>query len=385
MSSIVKIKYDARTLSTTIVIDGKLFDTSKINGKPLEEFAYPFKKNSTIWYGLQKEITNITNSDDIEIEFDGDPASLEELKAALPNVKINSGASANLVVVIYNQAQLTTRIIVNGKPVDTSKIQNRAFEEIIVPITIAEIGWRGIFAEIEDALESEEYTIQFLGDAHSMLKLVEVCPDTVNVVHKAAPPKKASPLSNVAASATKDSTTTSSSSPSEQNLGNIPIKNKFVRENIQAICAGLILVFCLLPFAKLTSSVHSEYVNEEASAKASGFTSVFSSHGTILGLILLLIPVLIIALNYIKPLRPYRRPISIFCPLAGVVIEIITFISLKSKLKGAISIEVEDESARIIYTISPQIGFFLVMIMFIVTGIVGYITYYGLKIPSKKK
>lgn len=40
MSKTVRVTYNADTLQTEITIDGQFFDTSRINGRPIDEWVY---------------------------------------------------------------------------------------------------------------------------------------------------------------------------------------------------------------------------------------------------------------------------------------------------------------------------------------------------------
>ena len=46
MSKIVKVEYDATKPETKITADGKEFDTSRIRGKEIEDWAYPLDGKS---------------------------------------------------------------------------------------------------------------------------------------------------------------------------------------------------------------------------------------------------------------------------------------------------------------------------------------------------
>ena len=56
MSKIVKVEYDATKPETKITADGKEFDTSRIRGKEIEDWAYPFMIRKVKWNGLYEEI-----------------------------------------------------------------------------------------------------------------------------------------------------------------------------------------------------------------------------------------------------------------------------------------------------------------------------------------
>ena len=74
-------------------------------------------------------------------------------------------------------------------------------------------------------------------------------------------------------------------------------------------------------------------------------------------------------------------------PAAGIAFEIITVIALHAKY---FSIEEEMNGisaadAGVSLSTVVGVGFVLMIIMYVITAIVGMITYYGYKLPSKKQ
>lgn len=167
-----------------------------------------------------------------------------------------------------------------------------------------------------------------------------------------------------------------------QNLNNIPIKNEFVRKNSMALCAALSLIFCLFPFLKIGAEAEGNTTVDSFNI----FQLLSGDNGSIFTILMLLLPVLLIVMNYIKALHPYRRAIAITVPVANFLFEIILFFILKAGAKagGAAGSSMASEYGVSIKTIcSPHIGFFLLLLSYILTAVVGCITYYGLKLPDK--
>ncbi len=161
----------------------------------------------------------------------------------------------------------------------------------------------------------------------------------------------------------------------EQNLEKCPIKNPLIRKYIVAIPAVLSIIALLFPFMSFSAS------NDYASSKVtvSGLDIFFGDYSTLFGWILLLCPVLIIISNFIAKLKPFRRAISICCPIISFIFEIITYFACKStylKTTGVVGNSVDCDT-------SFGLGFFILLITYILTVVVGYIAYLG--IPSKKK
>ncbi len=162
----------------------------------------------------------------------------------------------------------------------------------------------------------------------------------------------------------------------EQNLEKCPIKNPFIRKYIVAIPAVLSIIALLFPFMSFSAS------NDYASSKVTvlGVDIFFGDYSTLFGWILLLCPVLIIISNFIAKLKPFRRAISICCPIISFIFEIITYFACKSAYLnatgGLVGNSVDCDT-------SFGLGFFILLITYILTVVVGYIAYLG--IPSKKK
>ena len=56
MIKTVKVTYNSDTLETAITVDGNAFDTSRINGREIEDWAYPFMMRKVKWNGFYDEM-----------------------------------------------------------------------------------------------------------------------------------------------------------------------------------------------------------------------------------------------------------------------------------------------------------------------------------------
>ena len=400
MGNLVKIEYSSEPLNVSILVNGVKMNTDRIDEIKIEEWIYPFKNKNTVWYGLEKEIQKSTNNNEpITIEFDGDMASRELLKKMLPKIKVKVGGASNIINILYDDKNFTTKIIINGTIFDTSAIQNRAIEEWLEPIKIAGINWNGVFNEIEAQIDSKEYTINYIGSAESMIKMIENAPDGVSIKSKAKVDKKSAAPSgnsltgNIASIGNKITSGVTTaingakvSSQKDKTQDNIPLNsNNFFINNIQKICAIMCYIFYLFPFAKAVFAAENDYASASDSFTVNGFTAIFGGSGTFIGITILLGPAIIIALDYIAQLKPYKKIISTIGPLVCIFFEIITFIALKGTMKSGAKIGGDMiEETEVTTKVGIQYGFILVLIMYIVMGIAGYISYYGLKLPRKK-
>lgn len=187
MSKTVKVTYNADTLETTIIVDGKDFDTSRINGKEIADWAYPFMVRKVRWDGFYDEMVKVLGGEKaFDLIFEGSDEALAELKEAWEDAPVNvvSGEQENTVAIAYDADALTTEIIVNGQPFDTSRINGKDIEDWVYPFMMRKVKWDGIFDELKNVLGTDEYEIQFSGSRAAMKVLLEECPETVAISYQ---------------------------------------------------------------------------------------------------------------------------------------------------------------------------------------------------------
>ena len=167
MGRTVKVVYHADTLQTEITVDGEPFDTSRINGKEIDVWAYPFMLRKIKWNGFYEEMVEALNGEkEFDLIFEGSEKALAELKEAWEDAPISIITQENLplVKITYNENPLITEILIDGKVFDTSKIKDMEIEDWVYPFLVKKIKWNGIFDELAQAVGSESYVIQFVGD-----------------------------------------------------------------------------------------------------------------------------------------------------------------------------------------------------------------------------
>lgn len=186
MSKIVKVEYDATKPETKITADGKEFDTSRIRGKEIEDWAYPFMVRKVTWDGFYDEMVKALDGEkQFDLVFSGSEEALAELKEALGDapvtIKQEAEDSGSVVVIEYDEKSLSTDITVNGEPFDTSRIKDREIEDWVYPFMMRKVKWNGIFEELSE-VAGETYTIRFRGSDESLKELKEDCPENVTVI-----------------------------------------------------------------------------------------------------------------------------------------------------------------------------------------------------------
>ena len=185
MPKTVKVVYDPDTLKTSITVDGEEFDTSRIDGREIEDWAYPFMMRKVRWNGFYDEMVEALNGEkEFNLVFEGSDNALAELKESwedAPVTIISNGNGENTVLIDYDEDNLKTSITINGQAFDTTRIDGREIADWVYPFMIRNVKWNGIFEELSSAVGSEEYTIQFSGSNSAMMELMEECPDTVSI------------------------------------------------------------------------------------------------------------------------------------------------------------------------------------------------------------
>lgn len=406
MEPIVKVVYKKDLNILKISCNGKAFDVSRIKDIPIEQWVFPFCSKGIKWNGLYEELKAFTESNDFTLHFNSDDTSFEIVKYALSETPAKLIGTNNIVTILYNENPFTTRITVNGNVFNTARIQNRSIDEWINPIQIRDLQWNGIFEELSEFIGTDIYKIYFVGKQEFMKLLIDKCPKNVDVfyrdpkiaekVNKGKQPVKSAPNTasnnipkvnmesvSLAAKKTSEKLKNAAESDSTENLNNIPIKNDFIRKNIMSVCAVISIIMAFLPFASFSAKAGDVTGNK---ISVSGFETLFGvkeikvgSNSSIFGLILFLVPIIIIVMNYIKPLKPFKKYIAVGAPALGIIGEFITFFDLRGTFKTFI----QDEGAKL--SSSLGIGFFLILASFILTALVGLMIYHGMELPKKNR
>lgn len=80
----VIIEYNAENLSTKITVNGQPFDTSRIDGKEIEDWVYPFMIRKVKWNGIFEELSSVVGSESYCVQFIGNEKWLEVLNEECP-------------------------------------------------------------------------------------------------------------------------------------------------------------------------------------------------------------------------------------------------------------------------------------------------------------
>lgn len=164
------------------------------------------------------------------------------------------------------------------------------------------------------------------------------------------------------------------------------INKEFILKNLITICCIASVLLLLLPFCSVTGSVSSEFIGSASDSEAvTGFDVILGEAGTFFGWLLLICPAILIAMNYIEQLKKYKSVLAIVLPMVSIIAQIITLSSAKKvivKMMGG-SDTVSGYGTSISVKLSPQIGFYLLLIAYIATFIAGAMTYHGLTLDKK--
>lgn len=222
----INIKYNSEDKTVSIESDGLYFFADCLSGVDISEWGYPFLMNNTRWNGLYNELKGFYENESFSVIFYGSDDELSIIKKAFEDKPVDVIGLNNKVVIIYDNKQLTTKMTINGKIFDTSKLMNRSIDEWVFPFSFRDTEWKGLFAEIEQFLDIGSYSIQFMGQADDMQIIMDNCPENINVTYKApaVPKKKTSPVVSQNINNTAEQKPTLSTPPkqiSKPNLNNI--------------------------------------------------------------------------------------------------------------------------------------------------------------------
>ncbi len=186
MSKTVKVIYHDDTLETEITVDGQPFDTSRIKGREIADWAYPFVLRKIKWSGFYLEMFEALGGERaFNLIFEGSPEALAELKESWETEPVTviseESSDADTVMIDYDESALQTIITINNQPFDTSRINGREIADWVYPFIMRKVKWNGIFDELSQAVGSEKYTIQFCGTESALQELKEECPETVTI------------------------------------------------------------------------------------------------------------------------------------------------------------------------------------------------------------
>ena len=186
MSKTVKVIYHDDTLETEITVDGQPFDTSRIKGREIADWAYPFVMRKIKWSGFYQEMSDALGGERaFNLIFEGSPEALAELQEAWEDEPVTviseESSDADTVMIDYDESALQTIITINNQPFDTSRINGREIADWVYPFMMRKVKWNGIFDELSQVVGSEKYTIQFCGTESALQELKEECPETVTI------------------------------------------------------------------------------------------------------------------------------------------------------------------------------------------------------------
>lgn len=186
MAKVVNVKYDANTLKIQISINNQMFDVTRIQHRPIQDWLYPLIVKKVRWDGLYEELKAFTGLDEFSILFDSDDQSLAVLQNAMLSYPVKVSGTNNRVVILYNTNPILTKITVNGKVFDTTRIANRPIDEWVYPMQFGDIKWDGIYAELNTYFGVDYYHLQFVGDQSLTKELMDECPAHIDITVRPA-------------------------------------------------------------------------------------------------------------------------------------------------------------------------------------------------------
>lgn len=187
MPTVVSLRYDNAARHTEICAGERSMDTACIEGVTIEEWLYPFKLKNIRWKGIYGELSAFLGTEQFVLLYEGTEQERKMLEQALAETPARVAVPNSIVDLVYKREPLTTRITINGKNVDTSRLENRTIDQWIEPFEIGGKSWKGIFPELLEEIGTENYHIRFTGMQEDMVMLVNTCPDEVEITFHTKP------------------------------------------------------------------------------------------------------------------------------------------------------------------------------------------------------
>ena len=350
MEPIIEIRYNKERSLLKISCDGNVFDSSRIESLPPEQWIFPFFAKGIRWNGLYEELRSFAGSGSFGLHFDGDADSFEIIREAFVGTLVEPVNMSKTVTIVYHENPVATKVILDGRIWDAELILNRYIDEWIRPFQVSGISWDGIFQELKKAIGTDNYTIYFVGSRKYMGLLMENCPDTISIfyrntqmVERTAQAKKTAdtPVSAVPDAQPRPESKTPSrpakSRWTDMAAGKTQFENSLTGRHIMTGFAVCSVVLLFLPFVKFTVvPVDPNMVIQADTSVVSGFEAIFGipeirigMNRSVLAVIMLAAPLLIIASNYIGQLEKFRSRIAVAAPVCNIVFTVIALFDIK--------------------------------------------------------
>ena len=161
------------------------------------------------------------------------------------------------------------------------------------------------------------------------------------------------------------------------------INKEFIMTNLIAILSGVSIISLAMPFMTWTSESVVTVLGAGGSISRDGgtLTGISMIGGSFWGIMLLAIPALLIAMNYIKQIAPYKKYIVLGAPVLCLINlflflpRMITSGSMSQNVTGFMTMG----SARVTFTSSLSLGAWIMAICMVLVMALGIIQFFKLK------
>ena len=148
------------------------------------------------------------------------------------------------------------------------------------------------------------------------------------------------------------------------------INKATVMKYLVVILSVVSIILLFLPFA----TPYVEMMGREMKGDSfNGFDAGFEEGGVFWAVLLLILPIILIVVNFVPQIAKFKGIASIAIPVLCIIFEIITLIALAP----------DNVPKGIDAGNSPAIGFWLLIICYIGTAIAGAVTCFGLKFSKE--
>ena len=104
------------------------------------------------------------------------------------------------------------------------------------------------------------------------------------------------------------------------------INKEFILKNLITICCAASIILLFLPFANVSVSLESSFINASGSTTITGFDTIGGESSSLFSWLMLISPIVLVAMNYIKQLDKYKSILAIILPIVSVISAVCTLL-----------------------------------------------------------
>ena len=151
------------------------------------------------------------------------------------------------------------------------------------------------------------------------------------------------------------------------------INKELIMKHLTAIICVVSVILLFLPFVNATAEASFMGTSVSASESMSGFDAIFEEGGTVVAWLLLICPILMVVVTYVKQIEKFKKLAVLILPAVSILAAILCLFLIGP----------EQDIPGVEFSITPHVGFFLLIVAYIGTFIAGAMSNYGLKLSKE--